>query len=182
MGTFGHSGLLIPARIARERLLVFTETTSPCVNGTKQDIWWKDWNLKHGAAGLAFPVQEQHSRAIRCLSVMVTTPCTNTQLFSRRWLSCTNPEWSSQGKGFRWGERVCRFFHPSWCLHASTLHGWTGAQYPLDYSTEVQGDFSFDLNDIMKWVAVLCICAHHRDEKVNLLSFVWLKIRNRDTL
>lgn len=67
------------------------------------------------------------------------------------------------------------------CPHILTLCGWAGAQYTLDCSTEVQGDFAFDFNGIMKWVAVLCACAHQRDERANPLSSVWVKIHNRDS-
>lgn len=77
MGTLWHSGLLIPARVSGERPLVFTEKTFHWVNGTKTGIWWKDQNLKHGAACPAILVQRQPSRSMRRHAVMVTTPCTH---------------------------------------------------------------------------------------------------------
>ena len=119
MGTLWHSGLLVPAGVAGERPLVFTETTFHWVNGTKTGIWWKDWNLKHGAACPALPVQRQHSRAMRHLTVMVTTPCTNTWLFSRRRLSCIQPAQSAEEKGFRRGEHVWIF--PTFVHHTDAL-------------------------------------------------------------
>lgn len=78
-----------------------------------------------------------------------------------------------EGRGF--------FLLLLWCLHVLTLPRWVRAQCALGCSTEVQGDFAFDFNDIMKWVAVLCVCAHQRDEQANLFSFVQVKVHNRDS-
>lgn len=72
-------------------------------------------------------------------------------------------------------------FFSYFCSDALTSRGWAGPRSTLDCSTEVQGDFAFDFNDIMKWATVLCVRAHQRDEEANLFFFVWVKIHNRDS-